>query len=223
VANANADLVRKYSRYFKEGYDAYGLSTEIIHNKVNELVNVRRVSLELVLQTSHILVPTGKYEETSFAYALLMEYKKHFTRDVFNEVGQWFDEGITNWGHTDVISSELIWAFLDMGVITPADLSDWRFSPHRFKRRAVPVSLIKPMKKSDDFAPFFELIDPMMPDPERVVHQGLGWFLREAWKKQPQPTEVFLLRWKETSARLIFQYATEKMTPEQKNRFKRTK
>lgn len=223
MANANADLVRKYSRYFKEGYDAYGLSTEIILSKVNELVNVRMVSLELVLQTSHILVPTGKYEETSFAYSLLMEYKKHFTKDVFNEVSKWFDEGISNWGHTDVISSELIWVFLNKGVITPADLSDWRFSPNRFKRRAVPVSLIKPMKKSSDFAPLFEFIDPMMSDHERVVHQGLGWFLREAWKKQPQPTERFLHKWKDSAARLIFQYATEKMTAEQKNRFKRSK
>jgi len=63
----------------------------------------------------------------------------------------------------------------------------------------------------------------MMMQPEKVVHQGLGWFLREAWKVYPQPVEAFLLQWKETSPRLIFQYATEKMTPEEKARFKRTK
>ena len=50
-----------------------------------------------------------------------------------------------------------------------------------------------------------------MMDPERVVQQGLGWFLRETWKKHPKAVEAFLLEWKDRSPRLIFQYATEKM------------
>ncbi|MDP4292683.1 MAG: DNA alkylation repair protein, partial [Bacteroidota bacterium] len=51
---------------------------------------------------------------------------------------------------------------------------------------------------------------------------GIGWFLREAWTIQPSETEAFLLRWKETAPRLIFQYACEKMTAEQKLQFKRS-
>jgi hypothetical protein len=56
-----------------------------------------------------------------------------------------------------------------------------------------------------------------------VVHQGLGWFLREAWKLYPQPVENYLAVWKDSAPRLIFQYATEKMTPEQKACFRREK
>jgi 3-methyladenine DNA glycosylase AlkD len=63
----------------------------------------------------------------------------------------------------------------------------------------------------------------MMMDPERVVHQGLGWFLREAWKKQAEPAENFLLKWKDSAARLIFQYATEKMALNEKSRFRKEK
>ena len=36
-------------------------------------------------------------------------------------------------------------------------------------------------------------------------------------------TETFLLKWKNTAPRLIIQYATEKMTLEQKLRFKKEK
>jgi hypothetical protein len=57
----------------------------------------------------------------------------------------------------------------------------------------------------------------------REVHQGLGWFLSEAWKIDPAPVEEFLLKYKNSAARLIFQYATEKMTPEGKVRFRRDK
>jgi 3-methyladenine DNA glycosylase AlkD len=62
-----------------------------------------------------------------------------------------------------------------------------------------------------------------MTDKERVVHQGLGWFLREAWKRYPEPVEEFLMKWKDTAARLIFQYATEKMSKEYREKFRRTK
>jgi 3-methyladenine DNA glycosylase AlkD len=79
------------------------------------------------------------------------------------------------------------------------------------------------VKKGDDVRPMLEYIRPMMLDDERVVHQGLGWFLREAWKKQPKPVEAFLLEYKDTAARLIFQYATEKMSPAARARFRRAK
>jgi len=61
----------------------------------------------------------------------------------------------------------------------------------------------------------------MITHKERVVHQGMGWFLREAWKRDPAPVEAFLTAWKDTAPRLIFQYAAEKMTAGQKARYRR--
>jgi 3-methyladenine DNA glycosylase AlkD len=79
------------------------------------------------------------------------------------------------------------------------------------------------MKETKKVQEYVNFIEPLMMDPEREVHQGVGWFLREAWKIQPAPVEEFLLKYKDTAARLIFQYATEKMDSEQKERFRRTK
>ena len=62
-----------------------------------------------------------------------------------------------------------------------------------------------------------------MVDKDREVHQGVGWFLREAWKKNHEVTESFLLKWKDRAPRLIIQYATEKMTKEEKLRFRKEK
>ena len=58
---------------------------------------------------------------------------------------------------------------------------------------------------------------------EKKVPQGLGWFLREAWKIKRKETETFLLKWKDRAPRVIFQYATEKMTAEEKKRFRKEK
>ena len=83
--------------------------------------------------------------------------------------------------------------------------------------------MIKLLKSTNDFKFLFDMIDLMMLDNERVVHQGLGWFLREAWKIKHKETEEFLFKWKDYAARLIFQYATEKMHPEERMKFRKNK
>ena len=221
--NADPAIVQKYSRYFKEGFPGFGLQPGLFEQKVDSVLEQPEVTLDLILKTAPLLLETGKYEETSAAIRMTIKHKKQFNRSTFIEVEKWFSIGINNWAHTDYICGDAMHLFFKMKIIQMNDLKDWRRANNKFQRRAVPVSLIKPMKTSADFQPFFDFLDPMMMDPEREVHQGLGWFLREAWKKQPEPTERFLLKWKNTAPRLIFQYATEKMTPEEKQRFRREK
>ncbi len=103
------------------------------------------------------------------------------------------------------------------------DFRDWLTSEYKFKRRSVPVTLIKSLKTHKDYPALFRFLEPLMNDPEREVHQGMGWFLREAWKKDAPVTETFLMKWKNTAPRLIIQYATEKMTADQKLKFKKEK
>jgi 3-methyladenine DNA glycosylase AlkD len=223
VENADPAIVEKYSHYFKEGYPGYGLQKGVFEEIVDSLLARPEVTLELVLKTAPLLIETGKYEETSALIRMTLKYHKQFSRDTFLEVEKWFGSGITNWAHTDYICGELMHLFFKKKIIEMNDLRGWRNAKNKFQRRAVPVSLIKPMKGASDFQPFYNFIDPMMMDPEREVHQGLGWFLREAWKKQAEPTELFLMKWKNSAPRLIFQYATEKMTPDQKQGFRKEK
>ena len=222
-ANADEAVVKKYSRYFKEGYDAYGLSRDKYEEKVDSLVNDKRINMKLVLSASRHLVKSGKYEETSFAIRLLSKFSDEFTASTFDEIGKWFEIGIINWGHTDVICGMLISKFFEKNIITLESLSDWRTAKNKYQRRAVPVAMIELLKTTTDYTPLFNFIEPLMMDSERMVHQGLGWFLREAWKLKKKKTETFLLKWKNDAARVIFQYATEKMTPEQKKRFRKEK
>ena len=221
--NTNPEVVAKYARYFKEGYDAYGLNQEQVRGKVAEILSFPGISQELILQTSLLLVNSPKYELTVIAIQLVLAYKKSHSTATFNTVEQWFSIGITNWAQTDYICGELMNVFFKTKLINLQSIEHWRTATNKFQRRAAVVSLIKPMKLSTDFEPWFKFIKPMMHDPAREVHQGLGWFLRETWKKQPEPAEAFLLKYKETSPRLIFQYATERMTAEGKELFRRSK
>lgn len=221
--NADEAIVRKYSRYFKGGYKAYGLTQEKLHAKMDHILRSPDISMDLITRASYLLVKIPEYEMTAFALLLLRNFSKEFTRATFTVIETWFQTGIHNWAHTDGICSELISIFYKKSLITYQDLDSWKRADNKFQRRAVPVSMIKLLKTIPDPKPLFAFLEPMMMDPEREVHQGLGWFLREAWKKHPGITEDFLLKWKETAPRLIFQYATEKMTAEARQKFRRAK
>jgi 3-methyladenine DNA glycosylase AlkD len=168
-----------------------------------------------------MLVKTGKYEEGALAILFAAQLRDQYTPATLERIARWFDGGFRNWAHTDVLCGEVLSHFLTAGVVPLKSLRTWRESPHKFQRRAVPVAIIPLLKQTTDYKPLLDLIRPLMHDPERVVQQGLGWFLREAWKRQPGVIEPFLLEHKDTSPRLIFQYATEKMTPQAKKRFRK--
>ena len=222
--NANPEITKKYARYFKEGFESYGLTEELLKSKVESVIQDSEITLGFVFKAARELLKSRKFEFTSFACLLTLKFIKQFNKSTFTEISRWFDIGISNWAHTDLICSEIIGGFfLKKGIIDYSELSDWRTADNPFKRRAVPVSLIKIMKITPEIQPFLDFIEPMMMDKVRVVHQGLGWFVREAWKLHPGQVEELLLKWKNISARLIFQYATEKMTPEQKARFRKDK
>jgi len=222
--NANEELVKKYSRYFKEGgYDAWGVAYPLMQEKVKEILARPEVNLDFVMELSRLLIPGTKYEEPSFALMLVKALKKQYTPATFREIGHWFDIGIRNWAHTDAMCSEIISVFYLKKIVDYKEIGNWKLGKNKFQRRAVPVSLIKLMKETKKVEEYIRFVEPLMMDKEREVHQGVGWFLREAWKIEPAPAEEILLRYKETAARLIFQYATEKMSKEQKERFRRSK
>jgi 3-methyladenine DNA glycosylase AlkD len=238
AAHADAKAAKKWERYFKEGYDAWGLLDKD-HPFFNErqaewLDAYRGIGVRGFIEAGEKLFATGKYEEGAISIRFLKSRLQELDAAAALSLSRWFQAGICNWAHTDVLCGEVLAPLLKDGRLTLDSLAPWRTSPLRFQRRAVPVSmlaLLPPLKKGEPASPavrrtvkaLLEFVRPMMMDEERVVHQGLGWFLREAWKKDPADVEAFLLPFKDTAARLIFQYATEKMTAAGKARFRATK
>lgn len=221
--NADEALVKKYSRYFKEGvYDAWGLSQTLMEAKKADLKKRNFLTLDLIFETAPLLMKSEKYEETSFVLGMIALLSNQFDRNTFANVESLFTVGISNWAHADYLGMMLLPMFLKKKIVTKEDFIPWITSPYKFQRRCVPVTYIKLLKE----VPVDELLnitDPLMKDTEREVHQGVGWFLREAWKIHTAKTEEYLLRYKDSAPRLIFQYACEKMSPENKLRFKRAK
>jgi 3-methyladenine DNA glycosylase AlkD len=221
---ANEANVIKYSRFFKDGlYNGYGLTAPQIYDLVKELSRVKELSLQTVIDAAPDIMKNGKSEEITIIMLLAKGFYKQYTPVTFKSMEGWYHAGINNWAHADTMGMMVLPPFLLKNIVVIKDFKHWLKAENKFQRRSVPVTFIKLLKTHENYPELFAFIEILMTDPEREVHQGTGWFLREAWKRKPEETELFLLKWKDTAPRLIIQYATEKMTPEHKMNFRRKK
>jgi 3-methyladenine DNA glycosylase AlkD len=221
-AKSNEEQLQKSQHYFKEEFIGYGLTAPQLHDKVKELLKSGEIDIQTVIESAPVFMESRMYEEISFALLLLNGFWKQFTPETFRTIAGWFSISIRNWAHADTLGMFLLPRFLERKVVPVEAFVSWLDSPYKFQRRCVPVTLIKHIKKTREVMPSIHFVEKLMADPEREVHQGMGWFLREAWKISPSETEVFLGKYKDTAPRLIINYACEKMTTENKARFKRT-
>ncbi|WP_430813588.1 DNA alkylation repair protein [Carboxylicivirga sp. RSCT41] len=224
-ANASPEIVKKYERYFKEGFDGYGIEQKVFEKQRDEWITQWKdeMSLDKLLELGDLVFKQGRYEEKSFIIALLRAQREHYNKDTFNRIGNWFDYGIDNWATTDVLCMLVMSALLNDKVITIDELSTWNSAPSEWQRRVVPVSLVELCRNDLDAEIACTAVEALMPDQSEYVQKGIGTLLRTLWKKQPEPVEAFLLKWKDECGRLIVQYATEKMDKEYRKKFRKTK
>ncbi len=224
LANADDSIVKKYERYFTEGYDGYGIDTKIFKTQIKKILGSwkNEMTISDYLDLGDLLVSTGKFEEASFAISLLASQKDEFSTETLDRIGNWLENGIQNWGNTDELCILVLAEFIYNDIIQSQDFVSWTKSESKWKRRAVPVTFFEAIKKGYNPEPILAVIEKLMEDKEEDVQKGVGTLLREIWKKQPGIAEEFLLKWKDTCGRKIIHYATEKMNKEGKVKFKKS-
>ena len=225
ILNSKPENVLKYSRYFKEGFDGYGIEQKTYENQRDQWIEEWKgeMTLELYLDLGDQLMQSGKYEEKSFAIAFVKSQRENYNKNTFERIGKWFDYGISNWATTDVLCMLVLSSFLIDKIISFNELKEWTNSQSEWKRRVVPVTLVELIKKDLKPSDALPLIEPLMPDKSEYVQKGIGTLLRGLWKKHPKEIEDFLFKWKDKCGRLIIQYATEKMDKEYRKKFSKQK
>lgn len=223
--NADENIVKMLSRYFKEGLDAYGSDKDKAEAQRKKWLDEweKDMTIEDYLDFGDKLVSTGKYEEAHCATNFIFSKKDEFSIETFERIGRWLENGIQNWANTDVLCMLVLSEFIYNDIVQPENFIDWTKSESKWKRRAIPVTFVEAIKKGYKSAPILSVIENLMEDSEEDVQKGLGTLLREIWKKQPEIAEGFLLKWKDKCGRKIIHYATEKMNKDNKAKFKKTK
>lgn len=225
ITNSKQSNIDKYSRYFKEGFDGYGIDQKVYEAQRDLWVAdwQKEMTIGSYLELGDRLVQYGKYEEISFAISFLNSERANYSESTFDRIGNWFDMGISNWATTDVLCMLVLPNFLIDNIIKFDKLKEWTTSNSEWQRRAVPVTLVEMIKQDLKPETAFDLIEPLMLDDSEYVQKGIGTLMRGLWKIYPVEIEAFLLKWKDQCGRLIIQYATEKMDKEYRKKFRKKK
>ena len=225
--NSDPKIIAKYSKYFKEGFDGFGIDNKVLINQLESWSEEWKedMKLENYMDLSDELMKNGKFEEKSIAIHLVKSKKSEYTEETFDRIGKWFELGISDWATTDVLCMLVLPHFFIGHIIGFDKLKEWNSSQSEWQRRAVPVLLVELSKLKIDlkYNEAVSVIEPLMDDESEYVQKGLGTLLRELWKKQPKETEKFLYEWKDKCGRLIIRYATEKMDKEYRKKFRKAK
>lgn len=216
----NPALVIRNSRLYTEGYDAYGLSDEELRQiKYQVLEKFEPSPLELA-ELGTIFIRTGKFEFGSLAISLLKKHRPRLTREIFEIVSTWFDKGVENWSHCDLLAIKIIPVCLELGLCTLEDLEPWREKESKWARRAAILTLIYLAKNDTAPQTLLDFIEPLMKDRERQVQQALGRFLSKLREKDPEIVEEFLHTHKTKIPRLLNGSTEPAPKPEQKKKKK---
>ncbi|MBI9038714.1 MAG: DNA alkylation repair protein [Bacteroidales bacterium] len=225
IKNSKQSNIDKYSRYFKDGFDGYGIDQNVYEAQRDLWISdwKKEMTIDKYLELGDKLVQIGKYEEISFAISFLKSKRENYTESTFDRIAKWFDIGISNWANTDVLCMLVLSSFLIDKIIDFDKLKEWTTSNSEWKRRSVPVTLVELIKRDLKPEIALPLIEPLMLDDSKYVQKGIGTLLRGLWKIYPVEIEEFLLKWKDQCGRLIIQYASEKMDKEYRKKFRKAK
>ncbi|MBA3975083.1 MAG: hypothetical protein C0504_12810 [Candidatus Solibacter sp.] len=226
-ANAQPEQADKWARYFSEGYDSWGLLDRghPIFTTQQEAWSAQFAALGLdgFIHAGCELFKSGKYEEGALAIRFLKPFSGQIDEARVAALAAWFDGGIRNWAHVDVLCGELLSPLVESGQLKPSAFDAWRTSPHRFQRRAAAVAMLGLIKTKGGPAKALAFVETMLQEREKAAQQGLGWLIKEAWKLDPATAESFLAKHKDTASRPIITIACEKMPPAKKALFKAAK
>ena len=208
-----ADPERRLStqRFFKEPVRCIGVAVPDIRRLAGEAAKeYRRAKLEFdaILQIADRLWRGSILEERILAVVIVSKFKRRLDSGHWDHFDGWV-EGLTNWGETDGLCSEVLAPLLAREPSLVANLSTWTRASSRWRRRAAAVALVKAARAGDHHGAAFEICDRMAEDRDDMVEKAVGWLLKEMSRTEPDRVAEYLLANINRLSRTTVRYACE--------------
>ena len=89
-SNSDPEIIKKLSRYFKEGYDGYGIDKNVAEKQIENWIEQwkNEMTIDSYLTLGDELIKNGRYDEKNLAITFLKTKRKDFSKDTFNRIGR---------------------------------------------------------------------------------------------------------------------------------------
>jgi len=217
----NPQVMIKNAPLHKEGYDAFGLS-DADQRELRQMVLDRyNPTPREIADLGKIFLSTHKFEFGLLAVQLIKKHRPRMDRYVYEGILEWLEDGIENLAQADLLATKITPVFLELGIASLDDFETWRTAKSKWTRRTAALTMLYLRDKASPER-LLEFIEPMLKDPDKLVQQGVGTFLRELWALHSEEVEEFLLAHRDSAAPVVIQYATDHMPRDKKKRFGRS-
>jgi 3-methyladenine DNA glycosylase AlkD len=205
------------SRYFKEQVTFMGCSLPQC-NRVSKSwakkLKEEGWAYDDILLIAKGLLKAGTFEEGAVGIDLVSHQKKSFRESDFNIFESWLRDYVSNWAHTDSLAPHVIGELLEMYPELTERVFEWTKSDNRWMRRASAVIYVLHGRHGKFHEEIFRTADALLGDEDDIVQKGVGWMLKCASQADESTVVSYLIKNRGRTPRLVLRYATEKVSPE---------
>jgi 3-methyladenine DNA glycosylase AlkD len=183
---------------------------------------VRTYRDDMMLKEIEQLVKSPIHEERLCGLLFLVEkYKKADGKGktrIYNLYIKLAKTHINNWDLVDLSSRDIIGEYSRMQENSSQFLQTLAHSKNIWERRIAIVSTYA-FIRTNEVGPTLMIAELLLRDTHDLIHKATGWMLREAWKREPEKVEAFLIHFKSAIPRTTLRYAIERMPAMQRKEF----
>lgn len=209
--------------FFKTKPGEYGHGDKFVGITVPAIRKiVRKYRDDIMLKEIEHLVQSPIHEERLCGLLFLVEkYKKadgaSKTR-IYNLYLKLAEKHINNWDLVDLSARDIIGEYSRVQENSSKFLQTLARSKNLWERRIAIVSTYA-FIRSGEVGPTLMIAEVLLRDTHDLIHKATGWMLREAWKRDPEKVEAFLMHYKSIIPRTTLRYAIERMPVMQRKEF----
>ncbi len=215
----NESRVLILSSFFKNAPGQYGYGDKFLGIYVPEIRAVAKQYKDASLQDIEQLLHHEYHEIRLLGLLILVQKYRDEPLKIYDFYMSHL-HGVNNWDLVDLTADKIVGKHL---LDKPRDvLYKLSQSKNLWERRIAIVSTFA-FIRNNDFEDTLKLSEMLMNDDHELLHKACGWMLREVGKRD----EKLLLKFLESNASkmpsIMRSYATERLSAEQKLRFKKKK
>jgi 3-methyladenine DNA glycosylase AlkD len=215
---SDAELLKVRNR-LPSGEEAFGL-------RMRDLFETAKAHREMPLDEVDVLLNHPAYEPRLAAFCILdFKAQRRISDDARRELYDIYlrrHDSITSWDMVDRAAPRVVGGYLAGRSLAP--LHDLAGATAPLRRRTAitaPLYFVK-AGGTADLDGGFDIAARLAADPEPVVHNAVGIFLKHAGTRSPEALDRFLHTHAATMPRAALRLAIEKLIPAERNRYLRT-
>jgi 3-methyladenine DNA glycosylase AlkD len=125
---------------------------------------------------------------------------------------------VNNWDLVDLTAYYILGQAIVDGAYRLEILNDLSSSPVLWDRRIAIISTMA-FIRNGEIEPTLSLTHKLLDNKEDLMHKAVGWMLREAWKRDNDKVEAFIIDNYNQMPRTALRYAIEKMEESKRKKF----